>query len=175
MRVRFRFTVVWVATTAAGMAISWAGVGHALRGTTLQAPDLAANVPVQRGRPPTPPAGPSGASPTVSSSAPHRTVAPSTSPSASARTSAPASPTSAPSTDAGAGKVRTYVVKHGRVVLSLTSSSARLVSAVPDSGFEVKTWRKSTWLRVDLTDGEHGSAVFATWNGHPTLVQVYEY
>ncbi|MDL4815128.1 hypothetical protein [Actinomadura opuntiae] len=167
MRVRFRFTAVWIATTAAGMAISWAGVGHALRGTTLPAPDLAADAPVQRGRPPAPP---SAASPSASASAPRRSASPAASPSARATASASPSP-SAPAS----GKVRTYVVRSGRVVLSLTSTSARLVSAVPDSGFEAKTWRKPGWLRVDLTDGAHGSAVFATWNGHPTIVQVYEY
>ncbi|GAA2143251.1 hypothetical protein [Actinomadura napierensis] len=167
MRVRFRFTAVWIATTAAGIAISWAGVGHALRGTTLPAPDLAANVPVQRGRPPAPP---STASPSAPASAPRRSVSPTAS--AGARGTAPTSPSASPS---ASGKVRTYVVRSGRVVLSLTSASARLVSAVPDSGFEAKTWRKAGWLRVDLTDGAHGSAVFATWNGHPPIVQVYEY
>lgn len=68
-----------------------------------------------------------------------------------------------------------YEVTGGRVVLSLGPASAHLISATPKPGYEVKDWSADGWLRVDLTTGEHGSAVFATWNGHPPTVETYEY
>ncbi|WP_395104115.1 hypothetical protein [Actinomadura sp. SCN-SB] len=172
MRARIGFLAAWAATTAAGMAISWAGVGDAMRGTALATPDLAAAVPVRQGRPPVsgpadPSAGPSpSASPSPSRSATGDTPG--------ARPTPRRTATPAPSRETG-GRVRTYVVTSGRVVLELFAGSARLVSATPDSGFQAKVWRQDGWLRVDLTDGVHGSAVFATWNGHPPTVQVYEY
>ncbi|WP_030170943.1 hypothetical protein [Spirillospora albida] len=166
MRSRILFVAVWLATTAAGIAISWAGVGDALRGTVLPTRDLAADVPVREGRPPT-------ATP-VPERTPERTPA-------TARETRRPSPSASPGgggtakPPAPSGKVRAYTVKSGRVVLSIGTDSARLVSAMPNSGFQVKTWRNTAWLRVDLTDGTHGSAVFVTWNGHPPLVEVYEY
>ncbi|TDC68648.1 hypothetical protein E1200_10940 [Actinomadura sp. GC306] len=158
------------------MAISWAGVSGALRGTAEATPDLAAEVPVRQGRPPSPG---SSAAPSASST----TAAPSAAPSAS-----PSRPAASRSAAPGAGRspeprtsrrpderVRTYTVKSGRVVLALSDESARLVSATPDDGFQAKVWRQEKWLRVDLTDDVHGSAVFATWHDGAVRVQVYEY
>ncbi|HEY8481622.1 MAG TPA: hypothetical protein VIL71_17490, partial [Spirillospora sp.] len=61
---RVGFMAVWTATTLTGMAISWTGVGGAMRGTAEAVPDSAAEVPVLQGRPPS--AGPS-ASPSARS------------------------------------------------------------------------------------------------------------
>ncbi|TDC44811.1 hypothetical protein E1281_32540 [Actinomadura sp. KC345] len=172
MRARIGFTAVWAATTAAGIAISWTGVGGAVRGTALGSPDLAAEVPVLEGRPP---AGPSAGASAEDS--------PSALPSPS-RSGADAAPTATPEGERPASpevsrkpgeKTRTYTVKSGSVVLALSDDAARLVSATPGDGFRAKVWRQSKWLRVDLTDDVHGSAVFAKWNGHPPIIQVYEY
>lgn len=162
MRARIIFVAVWLATTAAGIAISWAGVGDALRGTALPTRDVAAEVPVREGRPPT-------QTPTPAPSTTRETQRP------RPRTSTTPGRSPAATQPSPSGRVRTYTVKSGRVVVSLGTDSARLISAMPISGFQVKTWRNAEWLRVDLTDGTHGSAVFVTWNGHPPLVQVYEY
>ncbi len=167
MRVPIRFIAVWVAVTATGMAISWAGVGDALRGTVVESPDLAAGIPVETGRPPAlPPAasdtGPSVVPPTRDRSTP--------SPTPSKQAVRPSSPAASP-----AERTRTYVVKSGRVVYALNAKTARLVSATPKAGFQTKVWRTSTWIRVDLTDGTHGSTVIAVWNGHPPIVQVSEF
>ncbi|WP_460302963.1 hypothetical protein [Actinocorallia aurea] len=186
MRVRLGFLAVWTATTAAGVGITWVGIGDAMRGTALPVPDAAAEVPVIQGRPPTA----TSAEP-VKDSAPTATPAPTRSsarpepksprPSASSKPAEQAGttaqqPTGRPeASPAPQGEVRTYVVESGSVILSFTKNEAKLVSATPDSGFEVKVWKQVGWLRVDLTDGVEGSAVFATWNGHPPLVEVYEY
>ncbi|WP_153541838.1 hypothetical protein [Actinomadura macrotermitis] len=168
MRPRIGFIAVWIAATTAGTAISWAGVGDALRGTVLAAPDPAVDVPVRQERPPAPAPSPE---PLPSTGRPSAPATPSGGPTARRmppRRTAPSAPD---------GRIRTYVVKSGRVTLSLSATSARVVSATPGSGFQVRSWRKEKdgWLRVDLTDGTHGSAVFATWNGHPPLVETYEY
>lgn len=172
MRARIGFLAVWVATTVTGMVISWAGVGDAVRGTTLAGPDLAAEVPVRQGRPPVPApsSGEPAPSPSPSSSSPRPG-------SGGASTAAPGGGRSAsPKPSQAPGEtVRTYTVKSGRVVLALSDDEARLVSATPDDGFRAKVWLQSKWLRVDLTDDVHGSAVFAKWNGHPPIIQVYEY
>ncbi|MFC6879956.1 MULTISPECIES: hypothetical protein [Actinomadura] len=156
------------------MAISWTGVGDAVRGTVLDSPTLAAGGPVVSGRPPTAP--PSAAD----SGPPQPRTSPSSKTPAGRRTSAPP-PSRRPTpeqTRNGAApdeKLRSYTVKSGRVVLAVGARSARLVSATPNSGFQVRQWKKPSWIRVDLTDGTHGSAVFATWNDHAPLVEVYEY
>ncbi|ROO90569.1 hypothetical protein EDD29_8300 [Actinocorallia herbida] len=186
MRVRLGFLAVWTATTAAGVGITWVGVGDAMRGTALPVPDAAAEVPVIQGRPPSATADPvrdpaaSTPSPTRSSARPWpKASTPGPGPAKPTKPVKPTvqqSPTSRPEpSPAPQGEVRTYVVASGRVVLSFTEDAAKLVSATPDSGFEVKVWKQTEWLRVDLTDGVRGSAVFATWNGHPPLVEVYEY
>jgi hypothetical protein len=69
---------------------------------------------------------------------------------------------------------RTYVVKGGRVVLAVTPTMARLVSATPNPGYEVRTWHAGGWLRVDFTNGEREASLFATWNGHPPTVEVVD-
>ncbi|GAA0961080.1 hypothetical protein [Actinocorallia libanotica] len=181
MQVRIGFVAVWIATTAAGMAISWAGVGDALRGTALPIPDLAAQAAVHEGRPPASEPAPAAPTATASSgtaqaSSTREPVPPATKPATERPTARPTKPPKTePDPAPAGGDVRTYVVKSGRVVLALSADSARLVSASPNSGFQAKVWRKEEWLRVDLTDGVNGSAVFATWNGHPPLVEVYEY
>ncbi len=185
MQVRIGFVAVWIATTAAGMAISWAGVGDALRGTALPIPDLAAQAAVHEGRPPEAEPGPAASSPTptgvpasktAQASSTRKPVPPATKPATERPTARPTKPPKTEPDPAPAnGDVRTYVVKSGRVVLALSADSARVVSASPNSGFQAKIWRKEEWLRVDLTDGVNGSAVFATWNGHPPIVEVYEY
>lgn len=170
MKVPFRFMLVWGAVTATGMAISWAGVGDALRGTVLASPDLTAGLPVATGRPPTPPTSAADSAPPVRATAPASSPSPS-----SRRTPARATASASPSAGPPDGKRRTYDVRSGRVVLAVGPRSAELVSAAPDNGFQTKVWRKSTWIRVELTDGTHGSAVIASWNDHPTIVQIYEY
>ncbi|WP_143221019.1 hypothetical protein [Actinomadura sp. CNU-125] len=155
---RIRFATAWCTATLAGLAVSWWGVQHAVGGTALGDAPVAA-VPVRTGRPPAP-------------SATHRAGAAkreTLSPSPRATASRSATPAAEP------GKRRTYTVRSGRVVLELREHGARLVSASPEQGFRVREWRQDKWLRVELTDGEHGSAVIASWHDHPTLVQVYEY
>jgi hypothetical protein len=67
---------------------------------------------------------------------------------------------------------RTYLLTGGRVVLCVTATSVRLISATPDRGYEVRIWRGDGWLRVDFHREGRTSSLFATWNGHPPSVRV---
>ncbi|ONH27520.1 hypothetical protein [Pseudofrankia asymbiotica] len=80
-------------------------------------------------------------------------------------------PASAPAASSGAA-VRGYQLTGGRVVLELTETSARLVSATPEPDWRVQAWEAEGWLRVDFSrDGAATSSCFVTWNGHPPTVQ----
>ncbi|MEV4258648.1 hypothetical protein AB0J52_36285 [Spirillospora sp. NPDC049652] len=155
------------------MAISWAGVGDALRGTVIDSPNPSLSVPAEA-------KGSRVLSPAASASAPGGPGSASSrpvTPPARGRPSAsrtPAKRQPGPGTTAGE-RLNTSVVKSGRVVFALGADSARLVKATPGPGFQMKVWRTSTWIRVDLTDGTHGSTVIASWNDHPPIVQVNEF
>jgi hypothetical protein len=57
-------------------------------------------------------------------------------------------------------------------VLSLTATTARLVSATPNPGYAVQSWRGDQWLRVDFVNGDQTSSLISAWNGHAPTVQV---
>ncbi|MGI5165934.1 hypothetical protein ACQEU3_16385 [Spirillospora sp. CA-253888] len=181
MRSKAGFAAVWIVTTAAGVAISWAGVGDAVRSTASTTPELSAGIPVHQGRQPamspasTPPPEKPQVTAVPSTRRPSHSPTPKQTPTSGAPTAG--APTSkAPSGKASPGEeIRTYTVRHGRVTLAIGPDSARLVSTSPDSGYTAKVWRRSTWLRVDLTNGPHGSAVFVTWHSHAPLVEFHEY
>ncbi|WP_158880316.1 hypothetical protein [Amycolatopsis anabasis] len=60
----------------------------------------------------------------------------------------------------------------GRVVLDMGQASARLVSATPAAGWQVRVWEAAGWIRVDFTRGDGTtSSCFVTWNGHPPMVR----
>jgi hypothetical protein len=78
---------------------------------------------------------------------------------------------SAPDADPS-GTVRGYTVRGGQVVFDLRSDSAELVSATPDTGWQMQVWKQSEWIRVDFTSGADATSVFCTWNDGPPTVQV---
>jgi hypothetical protein len=149
MRRVLTYGMVWGGATTLAMLLVWFAARPVVRGAVFGEP----------------PARPVVIAP---SSAPPQ---PSTPPPADSSTVATASPSPSPSA-APATHDRTYVTGGGRVVLSLTQTAARLVSATPNPGYEVRIWREDEWLRVDFRRGKSVSSLFATWNGHPPTVQV---
>ncbi|MER8185846.1 hypothetical protein [Kitasatospora sp. NPDC094015] len=186
MRIRTLATA-WLAATAAAAAISWAGVNLVLREAVFGPPDTVF-VPDRTGAhpgalPPVPAAAAAPSAGPPATTAPRSTgpSAPTPSPSAAApRTATPSATATASATAAasatagGSGDSRGYTVRGGQVALALGRDSATLISASPAPGWAVRTWRTDTWLRVDFTKDGHTSSVFATWNGHPPLVETYE-
>ncbi|MEW2404206.1 hypothetical protein [Streptomyces sp. NPDC046862] len=93
-----------------------------------------------------------------------------------------ASPTSPPATKPGrspsptaSGQVRSYDTKGGRVVFSLNSTYATLVSATPDSDWSMQVWKTETWIRVQFASGADRVSVFCTWHDSAPRVDVENY
>lgn len=163
----------WALATSAAVTMSWFGVHSVLAGTAYDPPRaLPVSDSVATG---------SSARPVASST--HRpkpvpsTTPPTTRPVTKPPSSPPVRPPGAPhdaSTSNTTGNVHSYKVTGGRVVLDLGTSSATLVSATPDSGWEMKVWKQDEWIRVDFSSGTTTSSVFCTWNGHPPAVEMYQ-
>jgi len=145
--------LAWAAATLVGIAVSWFGV-HSVLASNVFADGTQA-IPVAAPPSTTTPA-PTSAPPSTSASPPHTS------------TSQPADTTT---TTTSAGDVRGYQLTGGRVVLELTETSARLVSAIPEAGWQMQTWQAEGWLRVDFSRDGSTSSCFVTWNGHPPAVQ----
>ena len=154
MRRVFTYVTLWGGATTLAILLVWFGARPVLHNAVFGEPPAA--LPVVADRPSvSPPAKTSARRPVDSS-----TVATPT------RPATPVTPVTPAAHD------RTYVVRGGRVLLSMTATTARLVSATPNPGYEVRTWHADGWLRVDFTDGNRTSSLFATWNGHAPAVQV---
>ncbi|MGW3008995.1 hypothetical protein ACWC9R_09165 [Streptomyces sp. NPDC001219] len=173
----------WTLATGAAVALSWFGVHTVLSGTMYDAPralpltdQVAASERQSDDR----------ATPRVSST--HRPKPSSPPGRGTPRDRAPSSPATPshtgsahphnPSTDRpdgtappADGHVKSYSTAGGRVVIDMDERSAELVSATPNSGWEMQVWKQVGWLRVDFTGGGAHTSVICTWNGHPPTVQ----
>ena len=166
-------TVAWFVATSAAIGLTWFGVHTALSGTAYDPPRA---LPISTQDSSAPP--PSREPP----SSPSRTAPPSSRPPSPSRPASPPerrtpTPPGKPSKPAYAkespGNVRSYSVEGGRVAFDLGPSSATLVSATPEPGWEMKVWEQPTWIRVDFHRGDLTWSVFCVWNGHPPIVDTY--
>ncbi|GLY74791.1 hypothetical protein Airi01_030580 [Actinoallomurus iriomotensis] len=142
------YVTVWVGATTLAMLLVWFGARPVLHNAVFGEPPAAR--PLVGEQPPVRPPPSASAAPPADSS-----------------TVATPSPSASPTP-----RDRTYVVHGGKVVLSVTATTARLVSATPNPGYEMRTWHGDGWLRVDFTKGFRASSLFATWNGHAPDVRV---
>ncbi|WP_407552929.1 hypothetical protein QOM21_23440 [Streptomyces sp. Pv4-95] len=173
----------WTLATGAAVTLSWFGVHTVLSGTAYDAPRA---LPLSD-RAPSAGSGPdSGISPRSSSTHRPKPSAPSdedASPSdakasqpsvpshsagAGSRGPSPTAPGS--SSPAGGGQIKSYSTQGGRVVFDMGTDSAQLVSATPNSGWEMQVWKQEKWIRVDFTGGGAHTSVICTWNDHPPTV-----
>ncbi|MFD7626184.1 hypothetical protein ACFV7Q_09055 [Streptomyces sp. NPDC059851] len=170
----------WTLATGAAVTLSWWGVHTVMSGTAYD-PPLAVPLATK------PPSSSTHGAQAGGSPSPSASASPSPSPSASSSASVEASsakPSSKASQGARAageqgaggagGAVKAYTVNGGRVVFDLGASSADLVSATPDTGWQMQVWKQPFWIRVTFTKGDREMSVFCTWNGHPPLVETYE-
>ncbi|GAA2745422.1 hypothetical protein [Kitasatospora cinereorecta] len=168
----------WAAATGAAVALSWLGVHAVLADTVFEQP-VAVPLPS-----PTATAAddrePGTATGTVGGESP---AAPASS-TAATQAATPAGPspgrasaTTAQPPPAGATKpspttsLHSYALPGGRVALDLRPDHAELVTATPDSGWQMQIWHGDQWMRIDFSQGGRTSSVFVTWNGHPPDVQ----
>ncbi|WP_107426007.1 hypothetical protein [Streptomyces gilvosporeus] len=166
--------LAWTLATGAAVTLSWFGVHTVLSGTAYDAPRaLPLSDHLTAGGAATPRAS-STHRPKPSASADHPSHSPSATPSHPTGDDRPHHPTLAPPTGSSPttdGRIRSYVTAGGRVVLDMGARSAELVSATPNSGWEMQVWKQDEWLRVEFTGAASHSSVICTWNGHPPTVQ----
>ncbi|CAL9443699.1 hypothetical protein SUDANB120_02295 [Streptomyces sp. enrichment culture] len=175
----------WLLATGAAVTLSWWGVHSVMSGTAYDpplavplAPDALSSATQ---RPPTaaPEPSPSG-SPSAGASPPAPGATPGGQPSVSPSPKASGGPGSLPAgQDAAdrsgdAGRVKAYTAAGGRVVFDLGASSADLVQATPEAGWQMQVWKQPYWIRVTFTKGDREVSVFCTWHSHPPLVETYE-
>jgi hypothetical protein len=156
MRQVLTYVVMWCGATALAILLVWFGARPVLHNAVFGEPPAR---PVVGDQP--------SVLPTEDPSTPPADSSTFATPSRKPSHSATSSPSSA-------GSDHTYVVRGGRVVLSMTDTAARLVSAIPNPGYTVQTWRGDQWLRVDFTKEDRASSVIAAWNGHAPTVQTAE-
>ncbi|WP_407697679.1 hypothetical protein [Streptomyces corynorhini] len=192
MRTGLMHATAWLLATGAAVTLSWWGVHTVMAGTAYD-PPRALPLPVDSSAEPGPaPVAsstrrPGGASASPAGSAPSSPAA-APSPSASAPASASAPPNSggadAPGgpeqtpegggdadAQATSGRVKSYAVDGGRVVLDLGESSAELVSATPEADWRMQVWTEPFWIRVTFTRDGREVSVFCTWHDHPPTVE----
>lgn len=170
--------LAWSLSTGAAVTLSWWGVHTVMAGTAYDRPRAlpitaqtatASPAPPQQSSTHRPPPGPSASpSPKPSPSAPDRG-----SPTPSRTPAPPPSPTP-PAPSSAPGNVKGYTVDGGRVVFDIGASSAELVSATPESGWQMQVWKQPSWIRVTFTQEGREVSVFCTWNDHPPMVQFDE-
>ncbi|MFI6766816.1 hypothetical protein [Streptomyces sp. NPDC050355] len=172
----------WTLATGAAVTLSWFGVHTVLSGTAYDAPralplsgqvassgtDGEATPQASSTHRPKPSAT-AGRSPSPADGKPSKPATPSTGGATRpGRSAAPPGGSGYPSR----GEIKSYSTAGGRVVFSVAGSSAELVSATPNSGWEMQVWKQEQWIRVDFTGSGAHTSVFCTWNGHPPAVQI---
>ncbi|REK90640.1 hypothetical protein DY245_09190 [Streptomyces inhibens] len=174
----------WTLATGAAVTLSWFGVHTVLSGTAYDAPralplsDQVASSGAQADGGASPrvssthrprPSTSAGRSPSHTDDKPSKPATPS--PTGATRSQRPATSPPGSSAPASDGRIKSYSTTGGRVVFDLDSRSAELVSATPNSGWEMQVWKQDQWIRVDFTGGTAHTSVICTWNGHPPIVE----
>lgn len=181
--------MAWTLATGAAVTLSWWGVHTVVVGTVYDRPRA---LPItgdssttQRARPqsssthrpPSPPPSPSPSPESPSSAGtPESSGEPDGEPSATPPAKAPEK-SPPPEPDPGPatpGNVKSYPVDGGRVVFDLGSHSAELVSATPETGWQMQVWKQDFWIRVTFTRDDREISVFCTWHDSAPRVQIDE-
>ncbi|WP_420080714.1 hypothetical protein ACN6AT_23125 [Streptomyces sp. JL4002] len=176
--------MAWTLATGAAVTLSWWGVHTVMSGTAYD-PPLAvplATQPLSSSTQQARQSGQGGAEQSPSASpegSPSATPTPSASPSGSSSGKPSSKPPASPRGDErgegqDAGKVQAYPVSGGRVVFSLGTSSAELVSATPAAGWRMQVWKQDFWIRVTFTREGREVSVFCTWHDHPPMVEIVD-
>ena len=163
MRRAVAYSLAWCGATALAVGVAWLGVRDVLRDTVLDQPPIPPVAPVaQIAAPAVTTQRTAPRSPRPSPTRARATPRPSPSPSPSPRKSSPA------------GQLRTITLTGGRATVELRASDCRLVSAVPNEGYQVMTWDTATWIRVAFVKDGHESSAFCLWDRQPPRVETYE-
>ncbi|MFD0341119.1 hypothetical protein ACFVH0_20970 [Streptomyces sp. NPDC127117] len=177
--------IAWALSTGAAVTLSWWGVHTVMAGTAYDPPRALPIADAARAE------GQGARSQPSFTYRPEKSPKPSASPSAedkggeddtgrrptagSPHSSGPARPSSPPETPAGGTvNVKGYTVDGGRVVFDIQRASAELVSATPESGWQMQVWKTEQWIRVTFTRDDREISVFCSWYQHAPLVEIEE-
>lgn len=185
--------LAWSLATGGAVTLSWWGVHTVLAGTVYD-PPRALPIPTGVGT-----GAATGSDPLASST--HAPGSPATTPPAASATTRPATsptmtpsrrpttPAATPSTPDGTGgtsptpgtegtgntgNVKSYGTDGGRAVFDLGPSSAELVNATPESGWQMQVWKQPTWIRVTFTKDSREISVFCVWHDTAPRVEIEE-
>lgn len=177
-----KYVALWALATAVAISIAWFGVRGVLRGElsdvviepvaarTVSGPEA---VPLPASARPSSlkptPARPTSSAPASAGPSPSRTPTRAR-PTPSRKPSATRAPSPSPQV---AGNVRVVTAKGGEVTFTVGDEGCRLVSATPKSGYTAKVAETADWIRVDLVQGDHGSAIFCI--GRERRTDLWEY
>lgn len=193
MRRGFLYGSVWLLAMGVAVSVSWWGIRSVMSGPLNDAPRALVIGGSQNPSAPSP-EGKSSDPPPVSSpppspggsgqSAPPASGTPQTRPPGPGGNTPPAAPPrtpggdgkpnpgTTPPPDPPTGKIEPVSVEGGRVVFEMGASSASLVSATPASGWQVKTWHQSTYIRVTFTKASQEISVFCVWHDQAPRIQI---
>lgn len=166
--------LAWSLATGAAVTLSWWGVHTVLAGTVYD-PPRALPIPSGTSGPDTSSIGAPTSAATPSAPAPTATPSASGSPSKPPATP-PAPPRQATATKSptSGGSVKSYGTDGGRAVFDLGPSSAELVNATPESGWQMQVWKQATWIRVTFTKDGREISVFCLWHDSAPRVEIDE-
>lgn len=170
--------LAWSLATGAAVTLSWWGVHTVLAGTVYD-PPLALPIPSGTSGTSGPEQVGTAASATApvspSPSAPAPTATADTARPSKAATTPPPRRTATPKPSAGtSGSVKSYGTDGGRAVFDLGPSSAELVNATPEAGWQMQVWKQPTWIRVTFTKDSWEISVFCVWHDTAPRVEIDE-
>ncbi|MER8044342.1 hypothetical protein [Streptomyces sp. NPDC094032] len=191
--------LAWSLATGGAVTLSWWGVHTVLAGTVYDPPralpiptgvstggttgsDPLVSSAQASGSPGTPPpTTPATTRPPTASATPpsRRPTAPKTA------TSTPGGPggtggtgstpgTGGAGSTGNTGSVKSYGTDGGRAVFDLGPSSAELVNATPEAGWQMQVWKQPTWIRVTFTKDSREISVFCVWHDTAPRVEIEE-
>lgn len=167
--------LAWSLATGAAVTLSWWGVHTVLAGTVYD-PPLALPIPSGTSGPEQVGTAASATAPvSPSPSAPAPTATAGTARPSKAATTPPPRRTATPKPSAGtSGSVKSYGTDGGRAVFDLGTSSAELVNATPEAGWQMQVWKQPTWIRVTFTKDSREISVFCVWHDTAPRVEIDE-
>ncbi|MGC5361767.1 hypothetical protein ACPXCE_08760 [Streptomyces sp. DT24] len=175
--------LAWSLATGAAVTLSWWGVHTVMAGTAYDPPRALPISKSARGgggsdalssstHRPEPVASPSPSATRSPTPRPPKPSGPPPKPAASTPSSPPARPRPSATKTKTSSSVSSYGTEGGRVVLEMEDGAAKLVSATPRSGWSMRVWTNTTWVRVDFAGNDTTITVFCTWNDHEPQVDI---
>jgi hypothetical protein len=186
----------WLFATGAAITLSWFGVDTVLKGTVYDPPRALPVSGTPSGPPPEPDAsstqrpppdgvsaasgtpradaGNTGSTDTPEAPAGETTQDPPRDPPPGDTPDPAGEPGGAATASGGLGSVETVRTDGGRVAFDMDETTAELVSATPEPGWDMQVWTEPGWIRVTFTANGRELSVFCVWHDGAPRIERYE-